>query len=205
MSEPSEVDKPRQGNDQTNTRSRKVLKRLAVMLLLLVFAFLVAVSIPDIISNMFGHAAQASCATAPVTASSLNTGPIGKNSQLVTAKLESGRAEEVDFGRSVTSRGVTAYLDLSSIPSGSLYFHIRLNPFVRSDDATLRPQNISAIAERDGTTLILNICFDRNGGRNTNLGDPGSYMGSVTVDDSRLSGPVAIPVTVTMSIIQNPM
>ena len=148
---------------------------------------------------MFGRAApQASCAVLPASVSAPDPGLLGKNSQLVTAKLESGQVEEVDFGRSVTSRAVTVYLDLSSIPSGSAYFHVRINPFARSDDAMLRPQNIVASAERDGTTLLLNVCFNRNGGRNTNLGDPGSYAGSVTIDDSRLSSPVSVPVTVTM-------
>jgi hypothetical protein len=198
MSELNEANESRPQDEQPAQRSKPVLKWLALVLLI-VLVFLVVVSIPDLLSNMFGHAApQASCATSPALASPPDPGLIGENSQLVTATLESEQMEEVDFGRSVTSRSVTVYLDLSSTPSGSAFFHVRINPFVRSDDATLRPQNIVASAERDGTTLLLNVCFNRSGGRNTNLGDPGSYAGSVTIDDSRLSSPVSVPITVTM-------
>jgi hypothetical protein len=199
MSEQNEANTPSHQGTQADLRRKRVLKWLPATIGLIIFVLLVVVSIPDLLSNVFGHAGpQASCAISPAPASSPDLGLTGKNSQLVTATLESGQMEEVDFGRSVTSRAVTVYLELSSIPSGSAYFHVRINPFVRSDDAMLRPQNIVASAVRDGTTLLLNVCFNRSGSRNATLGDPGSYTGSVTIDDSRLSSPASVPITVTM-------
>jgi hypothetical protein len=191
MSEPNEANEP-------SRPSKRRLRWLAVVPLIGI-VLLVILSVPDLIANMFGHATQQiSCATSPSIASPSDSTPNNGTSQFVTAKLEGVQREEVDFGRSMTSRGIILYLDLSSTPSGSAYFHVRTNPFVRSDDAILRPQNIVASAERDGTMLLVGVCFNRNGTRNTNLGDPGSYVGSVTIDDSRLSSPVSIPLTVTM-------
>jgi hypothetical protein len=69
---------------------------------------------------------------------------------------------------------------------------------MRSDDASLRPKDIAAYARADGQILILRVCFYRNGIQNTNIGDPGLYSGSVTLDDSRLIAPVTVPITVTM-------
>jgi hypothetical protein len=185
-------------NTKSDQRSKKVTK-LVTALLLIGFAVLVAVSIPDVVSNLAGHTPPAeSCTTNPVSASSTSFSQVGPSSKPVTATLESGQREEVDFGRSVTSRATTVYLDLSSAPGGSKYFHVRINQFLRSDDAVLRRADITATAERDETTLLLNVCFSRSGHRNSDLGDPGSYSGSVTIDDSRISSPVAVPLTVTM-------
>ena len=191
MSEPTDDhDSSKKGNGR--------LKWLAVIPLI-IFLVLVGLSIPDLVANMSGPESPPADCTASSAPSGLpNTSPSSTTSQPATANLEGGQTEEVDFGRSLTTRSITIYLDMSSTPNGSSYFHVHTNAFVRSDDAILRPQDISAYAERDGKTLLVNVCFKRTGYGNLSLGDPGSYVGSVTIDDSRLSTPVSVPITVTM-------
>jgi hypothetical protein len=88
-------------------------------------------------------------------------------------------------------------LSLSAVPRGSTAFQVTQNQFLRSDDASLNASDIAVNANRIGKVLVLSVCFDRNV-KNQPLGDPGSYSGSVTIDDGRLSGPVTVPLTVTM-------
>ena len=106
----------------------------------------------------------------------------------------------MDFGRSFTARIIVLNFALKVAISRTTYFHVRVNPFVRTDDAQLRDtgQNIVAIAKSDRKTLQLTACFWRSGNRSTNLGDPGTYAGSVTIDDRSLVTPVTVPITVTM-------
>lgn len=151
-------------------------------------------SFPDLVANMFSHPPPAKCAALPPA----GPGNSGEKARTVTATLEEGQREEIDFGRSITARTVTFYLDLNAAPVGPASFTTRTNAFVRSDDAPLSPAEIHAKAERVGTTLLVSVCFTRTGSTQTNLGDPGSYLGSVTVDDGRLTTPVTIPMTVTM-------
>ncbi len=94
------------------------------------------------------------------------------------------------------------YLSLSAPADAPAYFFIRANQFVRADDAALQPQDIIVNAQDEGTTLKISLCFLRGDGRATPLlGDPGTYVGSVTLDDSRLRAPVTIPLTITMQFI----
>jgi hypothetical protein len=129
-------------------------------------------------------------------------GSPGAGSGKLVAKLREGQREEVDFGRSSQPKDLVLYLDLSAPTVAPTYFAIHANQFVRTDDSTLQPQDIIASAQDDGTTLEINLCFLRGDGRTTPLlGDPGTYVGSVTVDDSRLQAPVTIPLIVTMQFI----
>ena len=115
----------------------------------------------------------------------------------VTAKLLAGQRGEADFGHSLTARTVTINLSLSAVPKGSTLFRVESNPFLRADDAILNPYDVLASAYADGKVLILNVCFLRNV-PGSSLGDPGSYAGSVTLDDPRLGAPLTVPLTVTM-------
>jgi hypothetical protein len=100
----------------------------------------------------------------------------------------------------MTSRSVTLYLDLSTAIPRYMHFHVLVNPFTRADDASLQDprRNIVVSAISDGKVLLLNACFRRSGNQSVSLGDPGSYSGSVTLDDNRLAAPVTVPITVTM-------
>ncbi len=180
--------------DAQKKRRRKIAQGVAV-LCGLVFGLMAYVSYPDIKAQLFSHAL-------PPPSCPLGSDPSGEPHSIssegtVTAKLQPGQPEAVNFGRSFTSRSITEYLSLNTVPRGSAYFHIRMNPFLRADDASLRCNDIVASAVRDGGTLILNVLFNR-GKRSMNLGDPGSYSGSVTIDDSRLKTPVTVPIIVTM-------
>ena len=161
----------------------------------LVFLGLVAavvLSLPDLNSLLHSH--QSSLA-APCGSSAKV--PPTPSSPTVTAKLLSGQRAEADFGRALISRTLILDFSLSAVPAGGTAFHVTQNQFLRSDDASLNPNDIAVNANRVGKVLVLSVCFDRNV-KNQPLGDPGSYSGSVTVDDSRLGSPVIIPLTVTM-------
>ena len=129
-------------------------------------------------------------------------GSAGAGSGKLVAKLQEGQREEVDFGRSSQPKDLELYLELSAPVAPPTYFAMQVNQFTRADDATLQPHDIIANAQDDGTTLKINLCFLRGDGHAvTLLGDPGTYIGSITVDDSRLQAPVTIPLIVTMQFI----
>ncbi len=44
-----------------------------------------------------------------------------------------------------------------TVPEGPTLFQLRKNPFVRSDDASLKQQDIFASAQRDGKMLMLEV------------------------------------------------
>jgi hypothetical protein len=142
--------------------------------------------------------AQQTCPNQSIPASQLGRPRSGAGT--MTPKLHDGENEEIDFGRSITARTLTLYLDLGAPSAGPRYFSMHANPFTRTDDATLRQANIVTSAARDGNTLIVTLCFVRERA-GLSLGDPGSYAGSVTLDDSRLSSAVTIPITVTMQYV----
>lgn len=172
------------------------MKRWAKPLVwVLVFLGLVAavvLSLPDLNSLLHSH--QSSLA-APC-GSSAKVAPT-PSSPTVTAKLLSGQRAEADFGRALISRTLILDFSLSAVPAGGTAFHVTQNQFLRSDDASLNPNDIAVKANRAGKVLVLSVCFDRNV-KNQPLGDPGSYSGSVTIDDSRLGSPVIVPLTVTL-------
>jgi hypothetical protein len=156
-------------------------------------------SIPDLRNAFSTPVTQANCT--PVSPpGKIVEDSSGLRTTSVMAKLRPSQREEVDFGRSITSRSITLYLDLSKTMSSPTYFHVLVNPFTRADDASLQDpgRNIVARAVSDGRTLLLNVCFRRSGNQHKDLGDPGSYVGSVTIDDRRLVAPVTVPITVTM-------
>jgi hypothetical protein len=168
---------------------------IVVLLIVGVIVGVVLISIPDLDSQLLNHPLGARC---PVTGPSVGLQSSSSGAESVTAKLQPNQTEEVDFGRSLISKILTIDLSLSTVPKGSAFFQIRTNPFLRADDATLTPQYIFSRAWRDGETLILSVCLERNTPGPAILGAPGSYEGSVTIDDSRLSAPVTVPITVTM-------
>jgi hypothetical protein len=162
-----------------------------ILVVFVALAAVVRLSLPDLSSILRSHQSSlaAPCgSTAKVPSAS--PGPT------VTAKLLGGQRTEADFGRALISRTLILNLSLSAVPRGGLAFHVTQNQFLRSDDASLNPHEIAVNAKRVGKVLVLSVCFDRN--VKSPLGDPGSYSGSVTVDDSRLSSPVIVPLTVTM-------
>jgi hypothetical protein len=176
--------------------ARNVVKWGTVGAVLIVAVIVVSLSRPDLESELLSHTPPSQSCHITDPSGGLQSG--SSHAGTVTAKLLPDQREEVDFGRSLTSRTLTVDLSLSTAPKGSTFFQVRTNPFVRADDASLSPQYIFTNAQRYGETLILNVCFERNTPGVTNLGNPGSYAGSVTLDDSRLNAPVTVPITVTM-------
>lgn len=183
------------GKANTGSWGRNVARWAALLGLLALVGGLIYVSVPDFNAQLFSQKPPPGNCPRSGSSRGVSAGPPVRGA--TTAKLLSGQ-RSVAFGRSLTSRTLTAYLSLAAIPKGPAYFHVRTNPFVRSDDAGLNPQDIVASARSTGGTLILSVCFIRDGSRAANLGDPGSYAGSVTIDDNRLKAPVSVPVTVTM-------
>jgi hypothetical protein len=162
------------------------------ILVLLALAAAVLLSLPDLDSTLHSH--QSSLYPPCGRTASVPPTPSGPT---VTAKLLGGQRTEADFGRALISRTLILDLSLSAVPRGGTAFHVAQNQFLRSDDASLNPDDIAVNANRVGKVLVLSACFDRNVA-NQALGDPGSYSGSVTIDDSRLGSPVIIPLTVTL-------
>jgi hypothetical protein len=152
----------------------------------------VLLSLPDLNSTLHSH--QSSLYPPCGRTARVPPAPSGPT---VTAKLLGGQRGEADFGRALISRTLILDLSLSGVPRGGTAFHVTQNQFLRSDDASLNPNGIAVNANRVGKVLVLSVCFDRDV-KNQPLGDPGSYSGSVTVDDSRLGSPVIVPLTVTM-------
>lgn len=185
-----------------SSRIQTRVKRIAAGLVLLAVLVAIALSLPDLDSNLLSHATptlacgdvsppQASATPAPPAAT---TAPTGAGN--ITAKPLAAQRGEVDFGRALTVRTLTVDLSLSPAPATGASFKAHANQFLRADGASLNLSDVTPTAVSDGQTLILTVCFDRD--KQVPLGDPGSYTGSVTIDDSRLKAPVTIPVTVTM-------
>jgi hypothetical protein len=181
------------------TQSRTLVTYAAAATIVIV-GVLVFLSWPDLLGAFPNSAALGSCPTAPSTTGHGLEGATALRAGSEAAKLLPSQRETVDFGRSMTSRVIILDLSLTVAIPRTTYFHVRVNPFIRADDAQLRDtsQNLVAMAKSDWKTLLLTVCFRRDGNRNTNLGDPGTYVGSVTIDDSRLITPVTVPITVTM-------
>jgi hypothetical protein len=190
----------RQSEESVKTKTRKVWAWLLVGVVLVAsFGFLVYLSFPDVLAALSNSATRVTCSSVPTPSSGREVGSAGPTVGKVTAKLQPGQEEEVDFGRSMTSRILILYFNLSTAASGPPYFHTMTGAFVRADDASLSlAHNEVVSAMSDGSTLILYVCFNRSTNPKAYLGDPGSYTGSVTIDDSRLSAPVTVPITVTM-------
>jgi hypothetical protein len=170
---------------------KRLMKLVAWATPLLVIGLLVWLSAPDLESQLINPVqSSAACSTPAVSRNAAGAAT-------VTAKPLGGQRGEADFGHSLTARTLTIDLSLSGAPKGSTGFSVRQNPFLRADDASLNPSDIHAYAHTDGKVLILTVCFARNT-PGSSLGDPGFYVGSVTLDDARLSAPVVIPLTVTM-------
>jgi hypothetical protein len=202
---------PKGAEDDRKKNKRKVRDRLIVtaktarkwllpFVLAGVIALIVIASLPDLRNAFSGSLAEKNCPSASLSPRKSPGNSVVASAGSVAAKLRTGQREEVDFGRSMTSRSIVLYLDLSKAVPGSSRFHVLVNSFTRSDDASLQDpaRNIAASAISDKKTLLLSVCFKRSGNPRTSLGDPGSYAGSVTIDDSRLVAPVTVPITVTM-------
>lgn len=114
-------------------------------------------------------------------------------------KLQVGQQLKLAFGRAVGTRTLVVYLDRStgaSMPHPEVYLFTRVDAFRRTDDgAPLDSQFIRAYAKADGQTVGLTACFDRALGY---IGGPGTYTGSVTIDDNRMVSPVTVPITITL-------
>jgi hypothetical protein len=185
---------------------RTWVKRIATVAVLLAVGGLVWASGPDLYSDLFSHfTSTLACGdvsppkpqptAAPGTAALNAAGaPIGAGT--ITAKPLAAQRGEVDFGRALTERTLTVNLSLSPAPSTATSFSAHANQFLRADGASLNLSDIAPTAVSDGQTLILTVCFERY--KQGPLGDPGSYTGSVTIDDGKLKAPVIIPMTVTM-------
>jgi hypothetical protein len=114
------------------------------------------------------------------------------------AKLREGQLGEVDFGRGIKAKNLVLFLDVTGTSKGTPLLHVRTNVFRRDDDARLDPVRIVPRAALIGRTAQLSVCFGRKDNR---LGDPGTYRGSITLDDSRMGNEVTVPITVTMQYI----
>jgi hypothetical protein len=171
---------------------KRCAKPAVWILVFLAVAAAVVLSLPDLNSALHSH--QSSLAAPCGRTARVPSAP---SAPTVTAKLLGGQRAEADFGRALISRTLILDLSLSAVPRGGPALHVTQNQFLRSDDASLNPNDIAVNAKRVGKVLVLSVCFDRNV-INQPLGDPGSYSGSVTVDDSRLSSPVIVPLTVTL-------
>jgi hypothetical protein len=176
-------------------RMKRYAKHAVWILVFLALVAVVLLSLPDLISMISMVHSRESSLAAPC--SSTAKVPSASSGPTVTARLLGGQRGEADFGRALVSRTLILDLSLSGVPRGGLAFRVTQNQFLRSDDASLNPDDIDVNATRVGKVLVLSVCFDRNV-KNHPLGDPGSYSGSVTVDDSRLSSPVIVPLTVTL-------
>jgi hypothetical protein len=201
-----------------SSRSRRRqtwVTRIVRGVVLVAVLVVIGLSIPDLASNMSGHSTPTlACgdtspptpapaatpktsppATAPVMPIlKAGTAPIG--AATITAKPLAAQRGEVDFGRALTVRTLTVDLSLSPAPSTGTSFKVHANQFLRADGASLNLSDVTPTAVSDGQNLILTVCFARD--KTAPLGDPGSYTGSVTIDDSKLKAPVTIPITVTM-------
>jgi hypothetical protein len=182
--------------------AKSAVKWVTLLGLVGIVGYVVYRSIPDFRDQMFSHSSpRATCSSLSASFGGSSARPPGLAAQATTAKLQPHQTESVAFGRSVTTRTITLYFDLSAAPDGPTNFHVRTNAFVRADDASLCTKDIVATAKDAGRTLILNVTFSRYASSIPSLGDPGLYVGSVTIDDSRLGAPVTIPMTVTMQYI----
>lgn len=115
-----------------------------------------------------------------------------------TAKLREGHITQIDFGRALQTKTLILYLDLSNTLNGPTRLNTRVDTFRRDDDGRLSTERVVPDASADGQTVQLSLCIGRADDR---LGDPGSYTGSITLDDSRLANAVTVPITVTMQYV----
>jgi len=114
-------------------------------------------------------------------------------------KLREGQTTRVAFGRSVSAKVVTVYLDLTgNVATPGTALLTRIDTFRRPDDGQLRTDLIVPKAVVTGRTVILTVCFGRV---HDHLGDPGTYTGSITIDDPRLTTAATVPFTVTMQYL----
>lgn len=114
-------------------------------------------------------------------------------------KLRDGQSTTVAFGRSRIAKAALILLDSrTEITDPATPLHVTVDDFRRADDGRLYLKDVVAHAYADGSTVRLMVCFGR---QNNHLGDPGTYAGSVTIDDARLVAPVTVPLTVTMQYV----
>jgi hypothetical protein len=205
-------------NRNPNPQPRRWPKRIVTTVAVVVLILIVIASIPDLKAQLFSHfTSTVACGdvSPPPTpkpsatpSSKPSTTPAAKSpakpkppatlpgTATLTAKLLPTQRGEVDFGRALTERTLTVYLSLSNAPKTGTTFHSRTNQFLRSDGGSLNRSDIITTVTSDGPTLILTTCFLRD--KTASLGDPGSYSGSVTIDDYRLKAAITVPMTVTM-------
>jgi len=139
----------------SSTRKTRQLRWLVAVPILVGAVVFAALSISDFKATLFSTVTQqANCNRTHGPTDIPTTTSQGSTVDSVTAKLAQSQRTEVDFGRSLTDRTIVLYLGLSAVPKGPALFQLRMNPFVRSDDASLRSQDIFASAQRDGKTLF---------------------------------------------------
>jgi hypothetical protein len=140
-------DEPKNQEGERKKKRWNVWQRLSVIVAAIVFIGLVILSIPDLLSGFSGSAAENFWPVSPAAGKTVKSS-VGASRASMTAKLRPGQREEVDFGRSMTSRSVTLYLDLSNTISEPTHFHVVVNPFTRVDGASLRGTPKIIIAPR---------------------------------------------------------
>jgi hypothetical protein len=116
-----------------------------------------------------------------------------------SATFKVGQLTSVAFGQSTGAKHLILLLTLDqALRSPTQPVQVRVDTFRRGDDGRLDPKFILITSSVDGESVLLDVCFDRVG---DHLGNPGTYLGSVTVVDPRLAGQVTIPITVTMQYV----
>lgn len=123
-------------------------------------------------------------------------------------RLRDNERTTLAFGRSRKARTLHMRLDVT-LPSQSILkaneratLLAKVEDFVRDDDEQLDldtkaehiPPTAVASGIFDGNSVRLNVCIDRR----HYIGDPGTYHGTVTVNDSRVVI-LTLPVTLTLS------
>jgi hypothetical protein len=134
--------------------------------------------------------------------------PLPSDVQPATLELAEGERTTLQFGRSQDLRRRTVSFKLSGEPAAlrtlpeTAALRTRVSAFLRDDDQPLATGSsteplVSAVTSRERGLVLLTLCVDRDG-RPEELGPPGSYAGTVSIDDARVN-PIDIPFTVTMS------
>jgi hypothetical protein len=118
----------------------------------------------------------------------------------IDLQLRPTQKTSLAFGRTVSKRTRTLQFDVRPEDVARLNQRDRLavdlDPFLRSDDAQLNPDMITAYAVYRDRRVHLTLCATRAG--REPLGDPGTYTGAVSIIDARVAR-VDVPFTITLS------
>jgi hypothetical protein len=124
-------------------------------------------------------------------------GSIAKPASL---QLRPSQKASLAFGRSTSTRSRTLQFDVALGDAEQLGQYSKLaadlDPFQRDDDAELNRRMMTVNAEFRDDRVRLTLCADRGGSEY--LGDPGTYNGTVSIVDARVSR-VDVPFTITLA------